>query len=334
MKELFELLENLTSISGPAGHEDKVSSFISREAKDFGDDIYNDVMGSLVVVKRNPAGKKILLAAHMDEIGLLVTYVEENGFLRFDAIGGISKEILHGTRVVFMDGTAGTISREKKTGKNEAPGFSAYYIDIGAKNREEALEKVKIGDAATFYPYCHRSGSRLIAKSLDNRAGCALLLQVLKNLPPSLQNEVYFVFTAQEEVGLRGAKTVSYHLQPDYALAVDVTRTGDTPEPEFKMDISLGKGPAIKIKDSSVICHPTLVKALIKTAEKIQHPYQLEVLERGGTDAGSIHLSREGVPTGALSVPCRYIHTPGEMIDLTDLAGGVALLTEFLKEKL
>jgi putative aminopeptidase FrvX len=332
MMELFNLVENLTNISGPAGREEKIRSFIHKEAEAFGDELFVDALGNLIVTKRNPTGKKLLLAAHMDEIGLMITFIEENGFLRFSAIGGIDKEILLGTRVIFGNGTAGIIGREKLKEK-EVAGINRFYIDIGAKSKDEAQEKVKIGETANFYPLCHRIGSRVIAKSLDNRAGCALLLQVLKRIPAALPNEVYFVFTSQEEVGLRGAGTASYQLNPDYALAVDVTRTGDTPDPEFKMDLSLGNGPAIKIKDSSVICHPAVVQRMIRTAEKINIPFQLEVLERGGTDAGSIHLSREGVPSGALSIPCRYIHTPGEMVDLADIAGGISLLIELLKEK-
>ena len=231
--------------------------------------------------------------------------------------------------MVFSDGTAGVTAGKSKE-KADA-GFNRFYIDI-TKSKDEAL-KSKIGDVATYYPSFHHLGSRVTAKSLDNRAGCALLLQVLKSVPASLPNEVYFVFTTQEEVGLRGARTVSYQLNPDYALAIDVTRTGDTPEPEFKMTLSLGKGPAIKIKDTSVICHPAVVQRMTRTAERMNIPYQLEVLERGGTDAGSIHLSRAGVPSGALSIPCRYIHTPGEMVDLSDIKGGIALLVELLQEK-
>ncbi len=332
MADLFNLVESLTNISGPAGREEKIRSFIHKEAETFGDEIFTDALGNLVVKKNNSSGKKILLAAHMDEIGLMVNFIEENGFLRFSAIGGVGREILLGTRVVFGNGTPGIIGREKLEEK-EVAGFNRFYIDIGAGSREEALEKVKIGDAATFYPLCQRAGLRVTAKSLDNRAGCALLLQVLKSIPPSLPNEVYFVFTAQEEVGLRGAGAVAYKLKPDYALAIDVTRTGDTPDPEFKMDLALGNGPAIKIRDSSVICHPAVVQRMIRRAEKSNISYQLEVLERGGTDAGSIHLSREGVPSGALSIPCRYIHTPGEMVDLSDVEGGISLLIDLLKEK-
>ena len=333
MNDLFALLEKLASVFGPAGHEKEISAFISQEIEGCGDELYNDVMGNLVLVKRNPTGKKILLAAHMDEIGMLVTFVEENGFLRFSPLGGLLKNTLLGARVIFRDGTAGVIGRDKKAPWEGATDFSSFYIDIGAKSKEEALERVKIGAAATFYPSAQLMGARAISKSMDNRAGCALLMQTLKNLPAVLPNEVYFVFTVQEEVGLRGAKTVAYSLNPDFAIAADVTRTGDTPDPEYKMDVALGKGPALKIKDSSIICHPTVVQRMIAKAEQLSLPYQPEVLESGGTDVGSIHLTREGVPSGAISIPCRYVHTPGEMIDLTDLQGGVSLLTELLKEK-
>jgi endoglucanase len=333
MNDLFGQLEKLASVFGPAGHEEDISSFISGEIKGSGDELFNDVMGNLVLVRRNPAGKKILLAAHMDEIGMLVTFVEENGFLRFSPIGGLLKNTLLGTRVIFRDGTAGVIGRDKKAPWEGAPDFSSFYIDIGAKTKEEALERVKIGSAATFYPSAQLMGSRVMSKSMDNRAGCALLLQTIKNLPAFIPNEVYFVFTVQEEVGLRGAKTAAYSLNPDFAIAADVTRTGDTPDPEYKMDVALGKGPAIKIKDSSVICHPAVVQRMVGKAEQMKMPFQPEVLESGGTDAGSIHLTREGVPSGAISIPCRYVHTPGEMIDLTDLQGGVSLLVELLREK-
>ena len=140
---------------------------------------------------------------------------------------------------------------------------------------------VRIGSPAVFYTPFNRLGDRIVAKTLDNRIGCAVLLEVLKRLPSSLPNEVYFVFTVQEEVGLRGARTVSYRLEPDYGLAVDVTRVGDTPEPDYKMEVSLGKGPAVKIKDSSVICHPQVIQLMIETAETNNIPYQLEVLEKG-----------------------------------------------------
>jgi len=272
-----------------------------------------------------------LVAAHMDEIGLMVTYIEENGFLRFTNLGGIPPGILWGLRVVFADGLVGVIGQEKIEGTRK-PDLKQHYIDIGAADREEAQARVKIGDSAVYFAPVYQAGKRLSAKSLDNRIGCVVLLETLKRLGGlTLPVEVYFAFTVQEEVGLRGARTAAYRLKPDYGLAVDVTRVGDTPEPDFKTGVALGKGPAIKIMDSAVICHPGVTRLMQDVAEKKGIPFQPEVLERGGTDAGAIHLTREGVPSGALSIPCRYIHTPAEMVDLDDVENSIALLTELLK---
>jgi endoglucanase len=326
-----ELIKKLCESFGPAGREDKVRSLIVEELEKLNAQFFIDTLGNLIVTKGNQADKKILVAAHMDEIGLMVTFIDENGFLRFTNIGGVFKNILLGTKVLFENGTVGVIGQEKLKEPKELD-FDKLYLDIGARTRKEAQAKVKIGDTAVFLAPLSQEGRRVMAKSLDNRIGCAVVLEALKRLSPlSLPNEVYFVFTVQEEVGLRGAKPVSYRLKPDYGLAVDVTRVGDTPEPEFKTSVSLGKGPAVKIKDSSVICHPRVTGLMIEVAEKNNIPYQLEVLEKGGTDAGAIHLTREGIPSGVLSVPCRYIHTPAEMVDLDDVENSVSLLVELLK---
>jgi tetrahedral aminopeptidase len=325
-----ELIKKLSESFGPAGCENNVRSLISDEVKKLNFEHYVDTLGSLIVKVGSKGKQKIIIAAHMDEIGLMVTYIDENGFLRFTNIGGVLKNTLLGTKVIFQNGTVGVIGQEKIKEPKELD-FGKLYIDIGVSSRDEALEKVKIGHTAVFMPLFHQEGNRITSKSLDDRIGCYVLLEVLKRLPSSLPNKLYFVFTVQEEVGLRGAKTASHRLKPDYGLAVDVTRVGDTPKPEFKMVVSLGKGPAVKIKDSSVICHPKVVNLMIETAEKNQIPYQLEVLEQGGTDAGSIHLSRDGVPSGVLSVPCRYIHTPAEMVDLEDVENSISLLVELCK---
>ncbi|RJX23898.1 MAG: M42 family peptidase [Dethiobacter sp.] len=326
-----ELITKLCQSFGPAGREDKVRSLIIEELEKLHEKFFIDTLGNLVVTKGNQADKKILVAAHMDEIGLMVTFIDENGFLRFTNMGGVFKNILTGMKVIFENGTVGVIGQEKIKEPKELD-FDKLYLDIGARTREEAQEKVKIGDTAVFLASFSQEGRRIMAKSLDNRIGCAVVIEALKRLSPlNLPNGVYFVFTVQEEVGLRGARPVSYRLKPHYGLAVDVTRVGDTPEPEFKTSVSLGKGPAVKIKDSSVICHPRVTSLMIEVAGKNNIPYQLEVLEKGGTDAGAIHLAREGIPSGGLSIPCRYIHTPAEMVDLDDVENSVSLLVELLK---
>lgn len=328
-----ELIKKLCESFGPAGREDKVRSLIIGELEKFNAEYSIDTLGNLIVARRNQGegAKKILVAAHMDEIGLMITFIDERGFLRFIGIGGVLKNILPGMKVLFENGTTGVIGQEKIKEPKEFD-LDRLFIDIGAENREEALKKVNIGDTAVLLSPFSWEGNRITAKSLDNRIGCAVVLEAMKRLSSlPLPNEIYFVFTVQEEVGLRGARPVSYRLKPHYGLAVDVTRVGDTPEPEFKTDVSLGKGPAVKIKDSSVICHPRITGLMIEVAETNNIPYQLEVLERGGTDAGAIHLTREGIPSGGLSIPCRYIHTPVEMVDLNDVENSVLLLVELLK---
>ncbi|PKM83898.1 MAG: aminopeptidase [Firmicutes bacterium HGW-Firmicutes-13] len=321
-----ELIKKLTEAYGPSGREEEIKDIIKELVKPLADEITEDSLGNLIVRKKGP-GKKIMAAAHMDELGLIVTFIDENGFLRFSNVGGISPHILLGERVVFPDGTAGTIGCEKLENIKDLK-FSKLYIDIGVSEKRQAEEKVKIGDIAVYQRTFSDLGERILSKALDDRVGCAVLVQTLKEIEKP-QNDIYFVFTVQEEVGVRGARTSAYKINPDYGLAVDVTRTGDTPESET-MAVSLGKGPTVKVKDTLIISHPKVKKIMVETAEKNNIPYQLEVLERGGTDSGAIQLTREGVPSGVMSIPCRYIHTPSEMVDFNDVLNGVKLLKNIL----
>ena len=268
-----ELIRKLCASFGPAGREEQVRAVIAAEIEKLEENYFIDTLGNLVVSKGNTDGKKVLVAAHMDEIGLMVTYIEENGYLRFTNIGGVLQRTLMGSRVFFENGTVGVIGQEKIKESRELD-INRYYIDIGSANREEALAKIKIGDTAVYFTPMHQEGKRITAKSLDNRIGCVILLETLKRLSAStLPVEVYFAFTVQEEVGLRGARTIAYRIKPHYGLAVDVTRVGDTPEPEFRTGVSLGKGPAVKIKDSAVICHPRVTGLMTDIAEKSNIPY-------------------------------------------------------------
>ena len=326
-----ELLNRLTAAFGPAGREEKVRALLQQELEQMGSsDAVVDDLGNLIVSRGKGIDQKILVAAHMDQIGFMVTFIEENGFLRITPVGGIQAKSMPGMRLRFSGGIAGVIGQEKLKEEKQL-NFSRLYVDIGVSNRDEAERQVQIGDTAVFDAPLMTEGNRYIAGAMDNRAGCAVLLETLRRLPPDLHQSVYFAFTVQEEVGLRGAQAVSYRINPNFGLAVDVTRTGDTPEPQFKTPVSLGKGPAIKIRDSSVICHPRVTTLMRQVAQQKSIPHQIEVLEQGGTDAGAIHLSRAGVPTGALSIPCRYIHTPGEMVDGADLENGVSLLLALLQ---
>jgi len=255
---------------------------------------------------------------------VIVTHIDGNGFLRIAPIGGVAPHLLVGQRLRFKDGVIGTVYHEKIKGLKELS-WPKLYLDIGAASREAAKERVRIGDMACLHQPFVNLGERYLAKAMDDRIGCAVLVEAARRLPPSLPQGVCFLFSVQEEVGLRGATTAAYRLEPDYGFAVDVTSVGDTPEAPL-MAVSLGKGPAIKVKDSSVLCHPRVRELMIETAEREKIPYQLEVLERGGTDAGAIHLSREGIPSGAVSIPCRYVHAPSEMVDVSDVRHAVNLV--------
>lgn len=322
-----QLIKELTESFGPSGSEDKIRETIIEKVRPYADSINVDKMGN-IIAQKGTSGERLMLAAHMDEIGIIVTNIDDKGFLRFSNVGGLSPFTLIGERVVFANGTIGVFGMEKMDDMKDLK-INKMFIDIGALSREEAKQKVKIGDMGTFYRECSISGDYIISKALDDRAGCAVLIKVMEQLKkPGYQT--FFVFTVQEEVGLRGAKTSSFGVDPDLAIAVDVTLTGDTPEAP-KMAVALGKGPAIKLKDNSIISHPKIKDALISAAEQKKVPYQLEVLEFGGTDSGAIHLSRSGVPSGGLSIPSRYVHSPSEMVHLKDLEMAVELLTGFIE---
>jgi putative aminopeptidase FrvX len=262
----------------------------------------------------------------MDEIGVIVTHVEEKGFLRFTNIGGISALNVLGQRVMFHSGAFGVIGVEDLEEKTRIPRLDRYYIDVGA--RDKASCPVKVGDAACFVSGFASVGDRLAAKAMDDRIGCAVLLELMKELSKS-PHDLSFVFTVQEEVGLRGAIASGYGVDPELAVAVDVTDTGDTPECA-PMAVSLGQGPAIKVKDAGMLAHVGVKDWLVRAAEKARVPFQLEVLTEGTTDARAIQTSRAGVPSGCVSIPCRYVHTPSELVDLSDAQGAVKLLAHAL----
>ena len=321
-----DLIKRLTEEYGPSGTEDKVAETIRAEITPFVDEVKLDELGSLVAVRKG-AGARVMLAAHMDEIGLIVTHIDKKGFLRFSAVGGVSASRLSGLRVVFGNGQVGTIGLEKSGNT-----MDKMFIDIGATSKEEAEAKVSIGDFAVFKQDYVDLGDRIIAKAMDDRVGCAVLIEAARRLKTS-PNQVYFVFTSQEEVGCRGAGTAAYAIEPDMGIAVDVTRTGDTPE-AATMEVSLGKGAAIKVRDSGIISHQGVRQLLVQTAKESNIPYQLEVLISGGTDAGPMQRSRGGVPSGVISIPSRYVHSPSEMVDINDVEGCVKLLTAVLEKDL
>ncbi len=329
---LKELLEKLLEAYGPSGNEGPVREILRKEMEGLADEVRVDALGNLIVARKG-VGPRVLLAAHMDEIGVIATHIDEKGFVRFSNIGGVSPFVLLGERVVFENGTVGTFGTEKIDDIKDLR-LPKMFIDIGAADEKSAREKVSVGDIAGFQRDALVDGGRIIAKSLDDRSGCAVLVQVLKELKGrDIPNQVYVVFSVQEELGTRGAKTAAYGVNPDIGIAIDVTGTGDTPEART-MAVGLGKGPTIKVKDASVITHPRVRQVMVETAKEKGIPYQLEVLEHGGTDTGPIHLAREGVPSGAISIPTRYVHSPSEMADLGDIENAVKLITALLEKPL
>jgi putative aminopeptidase FrvX len=326
-----QLLQQLTETFGPSGYEDNVRKLVEAEVKPLADEIRVDAMGSLIVRKRptkeSKDTKKIMIAAHMDEIGLMVSHVDEKGFVRFMPIGGVFRKYVVGGRVRFLNGTHGVLAYDNLSNVNELPTLDKVYIDVGATSKKNC--PVKVGDVAAFdRPYVEM-GDRLVAKSMDDRVGVLVAIETLRALK-STPHDVYFVFTTQEEVGTRGAGTSAYGVDPDLGIAVDVTPTADTPI-SLKMEMELGNGPCIKFQDSGALSDPRVVKWMINTAEKNKIPYQREVLLFGGTDARAIQAVRAGVPAGCLSIPVRYVHSPSEMIDFSDVQNSVKLLTALLR---
>ncbi|NLL95567.1 MAG: M42 family metallopeptidase [Clostridiaceae bacterium] len=327
---MFDIIKKLAQTYGPSGNEKKVADAIIEMVKGKVDEIRTDPLGNLICVKKgNGSGKKIMLAAHMDEIGVIVSYIDDKGFLRFSNIGGLPPLVILGQRVVFENGTIGVIWYEEDIDDMKNVRIDKMYIDISAGSAQEAEKLVKIGDMAVFAGDTVKQSGRVISKALDDRIGCAVLVQLALNAPKT-DNEIYYVFTTQEEVGLRGARTAAFGIIPDMALAIDVCCTGDTPGCKH-MAVRLGEGPAIKIKDRSVIAHPEVKDRLIDAAKKNNIPYQMEIMLRGGTDAGSIHITAGGIPSGGVSIPARYVHNTAETVDIKDVENAVKLLESFVK---
>lgn len=324
---MITLIKELAGTYGPSGREELIREIIKKRIAGKADKIYTDTLGNLVAVK-NGSGKRIMLAAHMDEIGLIATYIDEKGFIRYSNIGGVNPFFSLGQKVLFENGTTGCVFYEEKLEEFKDLKHDRMYIDIGAKSREETENLVTPGDIAVFVGDTKEQNGRYISNVLDDRIGCAILLKLLES-PDEVQNEVIFVFTVQEEVGIRGAGTAAYGLMPDIAVAIDVTDTGDTPECK-PLSIDLGKGPTVMIKDGYTISHPMVKNILIDCAKKMDIPYQLEVISRGGNDAGAIHKTAGGIPTGGVSIPCRYMHSPCEMVDKKDVENAVKLLKAFV----
>lgn len=321
------LLKKLTETASPSGHESIIRDVICAEISSISSNMRVDRLGNLIVTvgKKTENGLKVMIAAHMDEIGIIVSHVEKNGLVRFSNLGTLFPRYLDGSRVVFLNGVRGAIHTDRSDDLNKIQPIERHFIDVGAASSKEC--GVKIGDVGVFDRELVDLGKRIMAKSLDNRSSCAVMIETMKKIQ-NTPHELVFVFSTQEEVGTRGATTSAYEIEPDLGIAVDVTPVGDING--VKMQTGLGRGPTIKVRDTGMICDPRVVHWMEETARSNKITTQLEVLDVGSTDARGMQISKAGMPTGALSIPCRYVHSPSEMVDLDDLDQTVKLLTALL----
>lgn len=333
------LLKKLTEASGLSGNEKDVRDIIINEVRDYVDDIRTDKIGNLIVYKKGKKleGKKLMIAAHMDEIGLLVKDIDSKGLLKFMTVGGIDKRILVSKVVNIGDkkipGVIGAkpIHLQKKDESSKVLDLDELYIDIGAKSKEDAQNHVAIGDYVSFATEYEEFGDGHIkTKAIDDRVGCALLIELIKS---DLDVEFYGAFTVMEEVGLVGAGPVAYWIKPDYALILEGTLCYEMPELESHLiPTKLGEGPAISVIDRTTIYDSSFRNWIVKIAEKHNIPYQYRKTNMGGTDSGKIHTSGSGCITAGISVPTRYIHSPSSVICKKDYDNTLALLESILQE--
>jgi putative aminopeptidase FrvX len=331
------LLKKLSEAFGPPGQEDEVRSIIREKIAPHVDRIWTDTMGNLYAEKkgRQDHGPRVMLAAHMDEVALMITRIDKKGFLYFKTLGGIDQRILVAKPVVIgrqrVPGVIGAKAVHLLEPEERKKAFSVkeLYIDIGAKDKEEAEKLVSIGEGAVFHShFCPIGVNRVRGKALDDRAGCAALVELLQyDYPISLTA----VFTVQEEVGLRGGRIAAFSLKPDLALVLETTTAADVPEiKSHQMATCLGKGPALTIMDRTLIADQDLLIALEEIAQSLDKPYQWKQTVTGGTDGGAIHLTEAGIPTAVVAIPCRYLHSPASVIDLTDYRHLLELIHGFL----
>jgi len=336
---MLDLLKKLCLLDAPSGSEDSVREFIINQIKDYAE--YSvDNMGNIIAFKKGAKtpDKKIMIDAHTDEVGFIVTSVDDNGFLRFTTLGGINPQVIAGRRVRFVkDGTVGVVGVKPvhlctAEEKGKALKITDLYIDIGAKDKAQALSVVELGDSATFEGGVESFGDgKLCGKAIDDRAGCAILIDMIKS---DLPYDMYFTFTVQEELGLRGAKTAAFSVDPDYAIVVEATTAADiSGVPESERVCVLGQGAAVSFMDRSTVYNKDLFDLCLKTGRENGVKVQVKSAVSGGNNSGAIHRSRTGVKTIAISVPCRYLHSASCVIAQEDLFS-VSQLVRLMAEKI
>ena len=322
---MLNTLKELCALSGVSSWEDETRVFIRAQAEPYADSIRTDAMGNLIVFKkgRKATGDRLLLSAHMDEVGLMITRVEDDGTLRFDSVGGIDRRVLMGKRVYVGSHRIPAVIGSKpihlttKEERRSVPKMTELYLDMGAENREAAEKLVELGDVAVFDPECVEFGSGLLkAKAIDDRVGCAVMLELLKE---ELPMDCTFAFSTQEEVGTRGAFAYAFSVHPEIALVVEGTTASDIPStPEHMKVCAPGLGPVIPFMDGGTIYDRGLFELLRRLAEENKIPWQTKHRVAGGTDARTIQRSREGVRAAGLAVAVRNIHSPSSVASIED----------------
>ncbi|MDD6268725.1 MAG: M42 family metallopeptidase [Oscillospiraceae bacterium] len=323
---LIKHLENLCLLCGASGNETSVRDYIYNNALDYKNSMTIDPLGSLIIEKKGikSSPKKLMISAHMDEVGLIITYINDDGTMQIAPVGGIEPSVVIGRPVVVgndnINGVIGAkpihlLSNEQR---QKLPSFSELYLDIGAKSREEAESIVSPGTYVHFLPGFDRMGStRIRSKALDDRIGCAIMLQLLSE---QLPYDVTFAFLVQEEVGLRGAKAAAYSVNPDVCIVLEATTAADLAGADEDSRVcSLGKGPVVPFMDRSTIYDKKLYDAAFSECRRLGIPCQTKTRIAGGNDSGAIHVSRGGVRTVSVSAPCRYLHSPSCVADIADI---------------
>ncbi len=331
-----ELLKLLSETDGVSGNEGAVRDIIKEKAQKYCD-VKTDKMGNVIAFKKGNVGaKKIMLAAHMDEVGFIVSYIDDNGFIKFKSVGGIDQRVLLGKRVRIGNGKIiGTIGikaihLQTAAERGNVIQQSAMYIDTGAASRDAT--GVKVGDYIAYDTTFDDFGDgKMKGKALDDRLGCAMLLELMKN---DYDDDIYFAFTAQEEVGCRGAGVAAYTIKPDIAIVCECTSCADMPNIEDHMKVTvMGEGPAVSFMDAGTIGDKRLVADIINSAKENSVKYQIKRSAQGGNDGGAINTSREGIPTAVISIPCRYFHSPVSVADKADYKNAIKLIDVYLKKR-
>jgi putative aminopeptidase FrvX len=331
------ILRELSNAIGVSGNEGGVRAVVLDAVREHVDEVKVDALGNVLAFKRGTGRQRlrVMLAAHMDEIGLMVVGHDNYGFLRARAVGGIDPRLLPGTLLQVGSGHIPGVVGVKpihllEEGEDQkAPKIEDLVVDIGAKSKDEAQKLAPLGTYAAFATRFRELGPTVSGKAFDDRAGCAVLVELLHG--ERFRFDLHAAFTVQEEVGLRGARVAAYAVEPDCAFVLEGTIADDTPkEKDTSPTTELGKGPAITVMDRSFIADRRLVRLLTDTAEELGVPYQIKQPGVGGTDAGAIHLAREGVPSLTVAVPCRYIHSPVALLSLDDFKNTVRLMREAL----